>query len=106
MTKILPTPVHLSLMCRLRGLTPEISCKGRASLAGADFVSSPPCWVAPCGTSQTVSLALQKPTDLRQVIQVVSGFHDDELSHRLTTTLVMDAVRRRVHRLRHASQER
>ena len=62
--------------------------------------------VAPCGTSQTVSLAPQKPMDLRQVIQVVSCFHDDELAHRLTTAFVMDAIRSRVHRLRHASQER
>jgi len=44
--------------------------------------------------------------DLRQVIQFVSCFHDDELAHRLTTTFVMDAIRSRVHRLRHASQER
>jgi len=44
--------------------------------------------------------------DLRQVIQVVSCFHDDELAQSLTTPFVMDAIRSRVHGLRHASQER
>ena len=53
-----------------------------------------------------MSLAPQKPMDLREVIQVVSGFHDDELAHGLTTTFVMDAIRSRVHRPRHPSQER
>ena len=53
-----------------------------------------------------MSLAPQKSTDLRQVIQVVSGFHDDELAHGLTATFVMDAIRSRVDRLWHASQER
>jgi hypothetical protein len=40
------------------------------------------------------------------MIQVVSGFHDDELAHGSGATLVMDAIRSRVHRRWHASQER
>ena len=51
-------------------------------------------------------LALPKLLDLKEVIQVVSGFHDDELADGLTATFVMDAIRGRLHRGWRASQER